>query len=122
MSVLEHAFEEFCGVVDHAAQKTCEVLESSKGQVERLRLRNELNEKYRLLGKAQFITAKGEADRSDEINTLIDEISALREAYVELCRTLHRGGGATCEKCGKYHVSGGAYCADCGAPMPQAQE
>lgn len=122
MSVLEQAFEEFCGVVDHAAQKTGEVLESSKGQVERLRLRNALNEKYRQLGKAQFITAMGEGDRSDEIRTLIDEIAQLRDSYVELCRALHRGGGVTCPKCGKYHAQNSAYCSDCGAPMPQVQE
>lgn len=122
MSVLEQAFEEFCGVVDHAAQKTGEVLESSKGQVERLRLRNTLNEKYRQLGKAQFITAMGEADRAEEIQALIDEIAQLRDTYVALCRTLHRGGGVTCAKCGKYHAQSGAYCSDCGAPMPQVQE
>ncbi len=121
MSMFEQAMEELCGAVDHAAQKTGEVLESSKGQVERVRLRNTLNEKFRQLGKAQFITATGEADRIEEINALINEIQQLRERYVTLCKALHPGSGATCEKCGRYHRNGGAYCSDCGAAMPKSE-
>ncbi len=119
MSMFEQAMEEICGVVDQAAQKTGEMLESSKGQVERVRLRNTLNDKFRQLGKAQFITAMGEADRTDEINALLDEIKQLRDQYVTLCKALHPNGGTTCGKCGRYHRSGGAYCSDCGAAMPQ---
>jgi len=122
MSVLDQALEELCGVVDQAAQKTGEALETSKGQVERLRLRNRLNEKYLELGKAHFLTAEGENDRSEEMAKLMDEICELRNAYTALCRTLHRGGGVTCEKGGKYHRNAGAYCSDCGAAMPSRQE
>lgn len=121
MSMFEQAMEEFCGVVDQAAQKTGEALESSKGQVERIRLRNTLNDMFRQLGQAQFITAMGEADRSEEIQTLLSEIKKLRDRYVALCKSLHPNGGVTCEKCGRYHRNGGAYCSDCGAAMPKHQ-
>lgn len=119
MSMFEQAIEEFCGVVDQAAQKTGEVLESSKEQVERIRLRNTLNEKFRQLGQAEFITAMGEADRTEEIQALLLELKTLRSQYVALCKSLHPNGGVTCEKCGRYHRNGGAYCFDCGAAMPQ---
>ncbi len=118
MSMFEQAMEELCGVVDQAAQKTGEVLESSKGQVERIRLRNTLNEKFRQLGQAQFITAMGEADRTAEVQALLLEIQTLRDQYVALCKSLHPNSGMTCEKCGRYHRNGGAYCSDCGAAMP----
>ncbi len=119
MSMFDQAMEEFCGVVDQAAQKTGEMLESSKGQVERVRLRNTLNEKFRQLGKAQFTAVMGEADRTEEINALLSEIKELRDRYVTLCKALHPNNGATCEKCGRYHRNGGAYCSDCGAAMPK---
>ena len=119
MSFFDDALQEVCGVMDHAAQKTCEALENSKGHMERLRLRGALNDKYRELGKAQFLHTLGESDESEQIDTLIAELTELREAYVDICRMLNRGGGSTCEKCGKHNVQGNVYCSDCGAPMPR---
>lgn len=104
-------------VFDTAAQKTYEAFESSKDYVERAKLRNELNDKYRQLGKAEFEYAVGETDDTDTIDLLVAEIRELRDAYVSICKVLRRNEAPVCPRCGKQNVMGNSYCSNCGAKL-----
>lgn len=117
MSMFDHTVNDLRVAFDSAAQKTCEALENSKGYVERTKLRNALNEKYRQLGKAEFEYAIGETDDTSAIDTLVAEISELRRAYVDVCKLLRRDAAPICARCGKVNVVGNAYCSACGAKL-----
>lgn len=110
-------FDDLRNMFDNAAQKTCEAFENSKEYVERAKLRSELNEKYRQLGKAEFEYAVGETDDTDAIDTLVAEIRELRNAYVDICKLLRRGEAPICPRCAKQNVLGNSYCSDCGARL-----
>ncbi len=104
-------------VLDTAAQKTAQGFEHSHSYMERMKLKNALNEKYRQLGKAEYEYAVGETDDTDPIDTLVAEITELRNAYVDICKVLRRDEAPICPRCGKKNTVGNSYCSECGARL-----
>ena len=71
-------------VFDTAAQRTADVLEGSKGFYERGKLRSQLNDYYRRLGRAEYEAAVNGVSSMDEINMLIQKITELRQQQLSM--------------------------------------
>ena len=110
MSVLRSVF-------DSAAQRTADVLEGSRGIVERGKLRSQLNDYYRRLGRAEYEAAVNGVTSMDEINMLIQKITELRQQQLTMEQSAQRGGTVTCPTCGKLNSAQDAFCPGCGAQL-----
>ncbi len=117
MAIFDNPMNDLQGLFDTAAVKTREAVENSKGLVERAKLRNDLNDKYRQLGKAEFEYAVGETDDTDTIDMLVAEISELRQAYADISKVLRKNETPTCTRCGRKNAAGNSYCSNCGAKL-----
>ncbi len=104
-------------VFDSAAQRTAGAIESSRGFVERGKLRAQLNDYYRRLGKAEYEAAVNGVNSMEEINMLIQKISELRQQQLSMEQTTQRGGTVTCPTCGKLNSGDAAFCPACGAQL-----
>ena len=82
-------------VFDTAAQRTADVLEGSKGFYERGKLRSQLNDYYRRLGRAEYEAAVNGVSSMDEINMLIQKITELRQQQLSMEQSSQRGGTVT---------------------------
>ena len=104
-------------VFDTAAQRTADVLEGSKGFYERGKLRSQLNDYYRRLGRAEYEAAVNGVSSMDEINMLIQKITELRQQQLSMEQSSQRGGTVTCPTCGKLNSAEDAFCPGCGAQL-----
>ncbi|MBQ5339446.1 MAG: zinc ribbon domain-containing protein [Oscillospiraceae bacterium] len=104
-------------VFDTAAQRTADVLEGSRGFVERGKLRSQLNDYYRRLGRAEYEAAVNGVTSMDEINMLIQKITELRQQQLAMEQSAQRGGTVTCPTCGKLNSAQDAFCPGCGAQL-----
>lgn len=104
-------------VFDTAAQRTADVLEGSKGFYERGKLRSQLNDYYRRLGRAEYEAAVNGVNSMDEINMLIQKITELRQQQLQMEQNNQRGGTVTCPTCGKLNSAQDSFCPGCGAQL-----
>ena len=104
-------------VFDTAAQRTADVLEGSKGFYERGKLRSQLNDYYRRLGRAEYESAVNGVNSMDEINMLIQKITELRQQQLQMEQNTQRGGTVTCPTCGKLNSAQDSFCPGCGAQL-----
>lgn len=104
-------------VFDTAAQRTADVLEGSKGFYERGKLRSQLNDYYRRLGRAEYEAAVNGVSSMDEINMLIQKITELRQQQLQMEQNTQRGGTVTCPTCGKLNSAQDSFCPGCGAQL-----
>ena len=104
-------------VSDTAAQRTADVLEGSKGFYERGKLRSQLNDYYRRLGRAEYEAAVNGVSSMDEINMLIQKITELRQQQLSMEQSSQRGGTVTCPTCGKLNSAQDSFCPGCGAQL-----
>lgn len=104
-------------VFDTAAQRTADVLEGSKGFYERGKLRSQLNDYYRRLGRAEYEAAVNGISSMDEINMLIQKITELRQQQLSMEQSSQRGGTVTCPTCGKLNSAQDSFCPGCGAQL-----
>lgn len=104
-------------VFDTAAQRTADVLEGSKGFYERGKLRSQLNDYYRRLGRAEYEAAVNGVSSMDEINMLIQKITELRQQQLSMEQNSQRGGTVTCPTCGKLNSAQDSFCPGCGAQL-----
>ncbi len=104
-------------VIDSAAQRTADVLEGSRGFVERGKLRSQLNDYYRRLGRAEYEAAVNGVTSMDEINMLIQKITELRQQQLALEQSTQRGGTVTCPTCGRLNAAQDAFCPGCGTQL-----
>lgn len=104
-------------VLDNAAQRTADVLEGSRTFVERGKLRSQLNDYYRRLGRAEYEAAVNGVNSMDEINMLIQKITELRQQQLNLEQSTQRGGTVTCPTCGKLNAAQDAFCPGCGTQL-----
>ena len=104
-------------VFDSAAQRTADVLEGSRGFVERGKLRSQLNDYYRRLGRAEYEAAVNGVNSMDEINMLIQKITELRQEQLRMEQSTQRGGTVTCPTCGKLNSAQDSFCPGCGAQL-----
>ena len=104
-------------VFDTAAQRTADVLEGSKGFYERGKLRSQLNDYYRRLGRAEYEAAVNGVSSMDEINMLIQKITELRQQPLSMEQSSQRGGTVTCPTCGKLNSAQDSFCPGCGAQL-----
>lgn len=112
--LIDETMDGIRSMLDTAAQKTAGALESSRGYVERTKLRAQLNEAYRKLGKAEYDASVSGVNNMDEIDDLMDEISELRRAMNDTERTITRGAGVYCPTCGKQLEGDAMFCSACG--------
>lgn len=106
-------------VIDSAAKRTSEAFSGSKNYVERAKLRSQLNDYYRRLGKAEYEAAMGGVSSMEEINAIIAKITELRQQMyaMEQNSSVQRGGTVTCPTCGRLISGGDAFCPGCGTKM-----
>ncbi len=104
-------------VFQSAAQRTADALEGSKDFVERGKLRSQLNDYYRRLGKAEYEAAVNGVTSMDEINMLIQKITELRQQQLTMEQNLQRGGTMTCPTCGKLNAAQDTFCSGCGTKL-----
>lgn len=104
-------------VFDSVAQHTAGALEGTKGYVERAKLRSELNDYYRRLGKAEYEAAINGVSSMDEINALIGKITELRNSMLDMERGMQRGGTITCPTCGRLNSGDDGFCPGCGTQL-----
>ena len=104
-------------VFDSVAQRTAGALEGTKGYVERAKLRAQLNDYYRRLGKAEYEAAINGVTSMEEINALIGKITELRNTQLDMERGMQRGGTITCPTCGRLNSGDDAFCPSCGAQL-----
>ena len=104
-------------VFDTAAQRTADVLEGSKGFYERGKLRSQLNDYYRRLGRAEYEAAVNGVSSMDEINMLSQKITELRQQQLSMEQSSQRGGTVTCPTCGKLNSAHDSFCPGCGAQL-----
>lgn len=92
---------------------------SSMNYVERAKIRAQLNDYYRRLGKAEYEAAINGVESMEEINMLIGKITELRRAMysMEQSSNAQRGGTVTCPTCGKLNSAQDAFCPGCGAQL-----
>lgn len=92
---------------------------SSMSYVERAKVRSQLNDYYRRLGKAEYEAAMGGVSSMEEMNMLIGKITELRQTMyaMEQNASAKRGGTVTCPTCGKLNSAQDAYCPGCGAQL-----
>lgn len=107
-------------VLDSATQRTADVIGNSRTYVERAKLRQQLNEAYRMLGMAEYEASINGVSSMEQINGLIGRITDLRAAMTEVNRSLQHGGrqqGTFCPHCGKELTAPDAFCPGCGARL-----
>ena len=106
-------------VFDSAAKRTAEAIGSSRGYVERAKLRASLNDYYRRLGKAEYEAAMNGVNSMDEINALIAKITELRQQMyaMEQNSGSQRSGTVTCPTCGRLNSGSDGFCPGCGTRL-----
>lgn len=102
-----------------AAQRTAGVFDTSKSYVERAKLRAQLNDYYRRLGKAEYEAAMNGVSSMEETNLLISKITDLRQQMftMEQNAGAQRSGTVTCPTCGKLNSAQDTFCPGCGAQL-----
>ena len=141
--LFDEAMDGMRSFFDNAAQRTADTLQNSKSYVERNKLRSQLNEAYRALGKAQYEAAIVGVENMNDIHALISEITGLRQSLDEIERTLHKntpvasappqapqyaqpqytqpaqpaGPVTYCPKCGKQNPADSSFCNGCGGQL-----
>ena len=128
--------------IENASQRTADTFRNSKSYMDRAKLRTQLNEAYRALGKAEYEAAIVGVENMNDIHALISEIKQIRQSLDEIERNLNKGtpvakaapqyqqapppapqpapaaGNVTyCSKCGKQNPSDSAFCNGCGAAL-----
>ena len=104
-------------VFDTVGEHASGAFENTRGFVERTKLRGQLNELYRQLGKAEYEAAVNGVNSMKEINQLMSEITQLRQAMLSAERSMQRTGTVTCPECGKLNSSEDAFCPKCGTQL-----
>ena len=106
-------------VFDSVAQRTAGALEGTKSYVERAKLRSQLNDYYRRLGKAEYEAAMNGTTSMDEINMLMQKITEMRQQMLAMEQDAgaQRSGTVTCPTCGKLNSAQDAFCPGCGAQL-----
>ena len=115
--LIDETMDGIRSMLDAAAQRTAGAMESTRGYVERSKLRAQLNELYRKLGKAEYDAAVSGVSNMDEIDDLMDQIADLRHAVSETERTITRGAGVHCPTCGKQLEGEAVFCSKCGTRL-----
>jgi len=141
--LLDEAMDGVRSFFDNASQRTADTLRNSKSYMDRAKLRNQLNEAYRSLGKAQYEAAMLGVENMNNIHSLISEISSLRQSLDEIERNLHKstpvasappppapqyaaqqpaqaqpaGAVTYCPKCGKQNPADSSFCNGCGGQL-----
>ena len=104
-------------VFDTVGEHASGAFENTRGFVERTKLRGQLNELYRQLGKAEYEAAVNGVSSMDEINMLIQKITELRQQQLSMEQSSQRGGTVTCPTCGKLNSAQDSFCPGCGAQL-----
>ncbi|MBR6419407.1 MAG: zinc ribbon domain-containing protein [Oscillospiraceae bacterium] len=115
--IIDETMDTLRSAFDRAAQKTADAVNRSGAHVQLAKLRSRLNELYRLLGKAEYDAAINGVSSMDEINSLIAEITELRDRYAEINAGIQGGNLPFCPNCGRENASGDAFCAGCGTRL-----
>ena len=115
--IFDEAVDGIRSVFNTAADYTAGAIDNSRTHLERTRLRGQLNDAYRQLGKAEYEAAVNGVNSMDEINALIARITDLRRAMLAAERSLQRGGTMICPNCGKLNSDEDAFCPACGTQL-----
>lgn len=136
--LLDEAMDGIRSAFDSAVQRSADTLQNSRSYMDRARLRSQLNDAYRALGKAQYEAAMVGVENMADINSIISEITAIRQSLDEIERSLHKGtpvanapqnpannqagygaqpGVTYCPSCGKQNPAEFSFCSGCGAQL-----
>ena len=98
---------------DKASVKAGEAIDYSKVQIDRSQIRIKLKEKYAELGKAYYAEKMNGANKSDVMDTLVDQITALKDKLDESTPKKNK----FCPYCGAECAKGISFCGKCGAKL-----
>ena len=98
---------------DKASVKAGEAIDYSKVQIDRSQLRVKLKEKYTELGKAYYAEKMSGANKSNVMDTLVDEITEIKAKLEETEPKKSK----TCPHCGAVYAKDTAFCGKCGAKL-----
>ncbi len=115
--LFDEAMDGIRAVFDNAADRTAGAIGNSKSYLERARLRSQLSDLYRQLGKAEYEAAVNGVSSMNEINGLIQAITDLRQQLLAAERSLQKTGTVTCPNCGKLNSSEDPFCPGCGTKI-----
>lgn len=112
--LFDEAMDNIRAAFDTAADRTAGAIGNSKSYLERARLRSQLSDLYRQLGKAEYEAAVNGVSSMNEINGLIQSITELRQQMLSAERSLQKTGTITCPTCGKLNSAEDSFCPGCG--------
>ena len=112
--LFDDAMDNIRAAFDTAADRTAGAIGNSKSYLERARLRSQLSDLYRQLGKAEYEAAVNGVSSMNEINSLIQSITELRQQMLSAERSLQKTGTITCPTCGKLNSAEDSFCPGCG--------
>ncbi len=135
--LIEEAMDGIRTALDSAVQRSADTIQNSRSYMDRARLRSQLNDAYRALGKAEYEAAIVGVENMADINSMISEITALRQSLDEIERTLHKNtpvpnmqqnapqssapgaqsGVTYCPHCGKQNPREFSFCSGCGGQL-----
>ncbi len=118
MDFVDKAVSKAKEVFDVASQKTGEVVAVEKQKFDIATLKSKREKDYCKLGKLCYEAMKEDGEQSDEIKSLIADITEkskeIDEMYEDLLKIKNK---TVCFNCGASVSKGSAYCNNCGAKL-----
>lgn len=104
-------------ILDKAANKTNEVIDYSKAQIDRASIRGKINEKYTELGKLCYNMHESDADETGRMKIVIGEIKKLNDKLNETEKAVKSNRKKTCKFCLTENDPNAVYCTKCGEKL-----
>lgn len=98
-----------------AAKVSGELVEQTKLKLKVIELKDEINERYTKIGQLYYTSAEYEVDNGDKINSIINEIKALKSDLEKVEDEVKRN--KSIKKCNVCSAENGVdddYCSKCG--------
>ena len=102
---------------DAAAEKTSDLFEASKIQLEKSQLTCEIKEEYEKLGKICYHMSESGVDQTEKMKASIVRIHALRDELAQLRENAKSDRVKVCTECGAENSPHFKYCSSCGSRL-----
>ena len=111
----EDTFVKAKEVVDATGQKAKEFVNVQKVKMQIVKVRSEIENDYKLLGKLYYQGIKCENVDGEALNAIVEQIDLESEKLRELRAELAFAKGDTvCDKCGAVNFGDAEFCSQCG--------
>lgn len=117
MTFLDSAKKILTKTAKDAAKVSGELAQQTKLRIKMVQLKDEINTRYTLIGELYFGVAEYDMDNGEKINTLVEEIKALKEQLEELGEELGNKKTVKCLTCGSENEAEALFCSKCGAKL-----